>query len=236
MSWRESPESYRQRLLQTYDQAGVEQYESWTSQLSATDDQACLADLEPEFRFEDGMRVLDAGAGTGAMCRILLSAAELELTALEPCPAMIDVLGAKRELNGVRVVQGFCDAPSDRKHFAESSFDVVVSRQLGNGLYDPVAAFKNWLYWLRPGGTVLVIDGIYDRDAWSDTMDVDTLPLGACRTLATAPYLLHLAGFEVTTSRWMVAVNQLASTRTPRYIVIGTKPTSTQRNRPGPTT
>ncbi|MEL6104946.1 MAG: class I SAM-dependent methyltransferase [Planctomycetota bacterium] len=224
MNWRESQVSFRRRLTECYDTAGVDRYESWIAKLDADDDRACLEDLRPEFQFVETMRVLDAGAGTGAMCRVILSAADVKLTALEPVPAMISRLRAKPELRGVRAVEGYCDAESDHRHFDAASFDVIVSRQLCNGLYDPLAAFRNWLSWLTPGGTLLAIDGIYDRDAWDGEMKVDTLPLSACRTMATVPYLLEIAGFELVAAKWMTKTNRRPLTRTPRYVVIARKP------------
>ncbi len=111
-------------------------------------------------------------------------------------------------------------------HFRPDSFDLIASRQLANCLFDPLAAFRNWIHWLRPGGTMVVMDGLFDRDAWSGTWDgmVDTLPLSACRTTATVPYLLEQVGFHVDYVGPMVHTNELLSTRTPRYIVAATKP------------
>ncbi|MEO1528143.1 MAG: class I SAM-dependent methyltransferase [Planctomycetota bacterium] len=223
MNWRDSQESVRRRLNECYDKEGVQRYESWIAQLGDSDDQACLADLAPEFQFTSAMRVLDAGAGTGAMCRTILSAGVTELIALEPCASMIEVLRGKPELSSIVVEKGFCDSTADRGLFPQSRFDVIVSRQLVNGLYDPFAAFHNWSHWLRSEGYVVVIDGIYDRDAWRDVMDVDHLPLGACRTMATVPYLLEASGFDIVTVKWMAATNELPLTRTPRYVVIARK-------------
>ena len=223
MKWRKSQELIRRQLRESYDRQGVERYESWIAQIGQEDDEACVADLRPEFEFESGSNVLDAGAGTGAMSRVVLSAAEVQLTALEPCRAMVDVFRTKPELASVEIVEGFCDSFEDRDHFAEASFDVIVSRQLCNGMYDPIAAFENWRYWLRPGGTVVIVDGIYDRDAWGEETDVDALPLAACRTIATIPCILEATGFNIIAARWMTATNKLPSTRTPRYAVIAQK-------------
>jgi hypothetical protein len=96
-----------------------------------------------------------------------------------------------------------------------------VSRQLANGLYDPLAAFCNWRYWLKPGGSLAVIDGLYGRTAWTGRWEeeVDVLPLSACQTAATVPYLLEVAGFRVEGVQWMQAVNARPSTRATRYVV-----------------
>jgi ubiquinone/menaquinone biosynthesis C-methylase UbiE len=225
VNWRGTQAESRQRYLNKFDAAEVERYENWIRQLTPDDERACLQDIAAGFHFQPGMSVLDVGAGTGAMCQTLLHIPQLQLTALEPAPAMIAVLKSKPQLSSVRV-QGFCDAPSDREHFAAATFDAVVSRQLMNGLFDPMAAIRNWICWLKPQGTVIAIDGFYDRSAWTGPWaeEVDVLPMSACRSMAMAAYLMEHAGLTVTSVSMMEATNARPSTRTPRYVVIATKP------------
>ena len=138
---------------------------------------------------------------------------------------MNQLLVARPELNSVSTVRGFCDHPDDRSHFGAETFDLIASKQLVNCLYDPLAAFRNWYYWLRAGGMVVVMDGLFDRDAWSGAWDgfVDTLPLSACRTIATVPYLLEQTGFHINYAGMMDHTNALPSTQTQRYMVVATK-------------
>lgn len=226
MSWRCTQAEARARHLARFDAAGVEDYDALAGTLSREDEDACLADLSQVIELRSGLSVLDAGAGTGALCGVLARVAGLAITALEPVPGMLDRLRARDGLQGVAVVEGFCDSLADRPHFGEAEFDVVVSRQLANGLYDPLAAFGNWHHWLKPGGAAVVIDGIYGRDAWTGPWreDVDVLPLAACQGRAALPYLLERAGLAVVAMRWMDAVNRRPSTRTPRYVIAARKP------------
>ena len=48
---------------------------------------------------------------------------------------------------------------------SESQFDVIVSRQLGNGLFDPLTPFKNWRYWLTQ--CIENVDQILGVSAWA---------------------------------------------------------------------
>ena len=101
-----------------------------------------------------------------------------------------------------------------------------MSRQLGNCLFDPLAAFENWHYWLKPTGAAILIDGLYGRSAWTGIWEeeVDALPLSACQTMATAPYLLEAAGFDVETVALMARANKRPSTMTTRYVTVARKP------------
>jgi len=225
VNWRINQAESRARYLAKYDALEVEQYESWIRQLTKDDELACLRDIQCTFSFRDKMSVLDVGAGTGAMCQVLSHVPGVTITALEPAPAMLAKLSAKPELREVRIHEGFCDSESDRAHFAAESFDLVVSRQLVNGLYDPMNAFKNWQYWLKPGCSVIVIDGLYDRTAWTGKWEeeIDALPLSACRSTALTPYLLELAGFRVDNVSLMRETNSMPTIRTTRYCVVASK-------------
>jgi SAM-dependent methyltransferase len=122
-------------------------------------------------------------------------------------------------------VNGSCDEPRDATLFAEAQFDVVACRQVVNGLHDPLLAFRHWHRWLKPGGAVVVIDGLYGRDGWRGAweQEIDALPLSAVQTMATIPYLLESVGFRIEAVQRMAAVNALPTTRTPRYVVVARK-------------
>jgi len=228
MSWHDRRSAARRRAASKYDTAEAEAYGKlqglgW---LTADEERAYLADLGRVVQFVDGAKVLDVGAGTGVMCSLLRRLPALELTALEPSAAMLALLQAKAELANVTAINGFCDEPEAGDHFAPGQFDVIVTRQVANGLFDPLLAFRHWHEWLRPAGTAVVIDGLYGRDGWTGRWEeeVDVLPLAATQSTATIPYLLEAAGFEIAAVERMAAVNALPTTRTPRYVVVARKP------------
>jgi SAM-dependent methyltransferase len=225
MDWRGRQGDSRDGYLAKFDVAEVDRYDASVGRLSRQDEDAYLADLSGVLQFREGTSVLDAGAGAGALCGILSRLPGLAITAMEPVPAMLAKLRSKPELQGVVTVEGFCDNIGDRRHFHAGQFDAIVSRQLVNGLFDPLTAFRNWHDWLSPDGAVVVVDGVYGRSSWTGIWeeDVDVLPLSACQSTALVPYLLEIAGFRIEAVRWMEAVNNLPSTRTKRYVVVARK-------------
>jgi SAM-dependent methyltransferase len=228
MQWRGSQADSRNRYLAKYDAAEADRYDAAVGCLSRQDQDAYLSDLQRVLQFRPGMAVLDAGAGTGALCSILARLPDLSITALEPAPAMLARLVSRTDLRGVIAVEGFCDSIDDRRHFQEAQFDAIVSRQLVNGLFDPLMAFRVWHGWLAPGGSVVVIDGLYGRAAWTGVWqeEIDALPLSACQSTALTPYLLEVAGFCIETVQLMEAVNAMPSTKTPRFVVVARKQAS----------
>lgn len=224
-AWRVGRAESRRRYLAKFDAAGAADYHAAVGTLSADDEAAYQSDLERLLPLAPGAEVLDAGAGTGALTLVLTRFPGVTVTALEPAPEMLAILRGHLRLRSVTTVEGFCDAAEDRPHFPPGRFDAILSRQLANGLYDPLGAFANWAHWLRPGGAVLVIEGIYGRDAWAGAWseEVDVLPLSANQSRATVPYLLEAAGFRVEAVHWMDAVNRRPITRTPRYAVLARK-------------
>jgi SAM-dependent methyltransferase len=209
-----------------YNAEEASKYNTWIAAMNDADHDACIADLKNFVTFFDDMAVLDAGSGTGALSMALVRLPGLNVTALEPCVPMIDLLKAKPELRDVKIVKGFCDHDDDASLFGSETFDLIASRLLVNNLFDPIAAFRNWKLWLRPGGTVVVMDGLFDRSGWSGEWSrfVDTLPLSACQTTAAVPYLLEQIGFHVEHVGLMDCTNAMPSTKTKRYLVVATKP------------
>lgn len=226
MNFRDTQSNSREQYLAMYDIDKASQYNAWVDAMGDADHDACVADLKHSVKFSDGMDVLDAGSGSGALCLALVRIPGLNISALEPSAPMIDLLRARTELSGVNTVQGFCDHKDDASLFRSESFNLIASRLLVNNLYDPLAAFRNWNEWLRPGGIVVVMDGLFDRCDWKGEWEgfVDHLPLSACRTTATVPYLLEQIGFHVQHVGLMDHTNAMPSTRTKRYIVVASKP------------
>jgi SAM-dependent methyltransferase len=225
VTWRGSQAASRRRYLEKFDAVEVAAYDALVGRPGPDLQQAYLRDLAGAVGLRAGMHVLDAGAGTGAMSAILSGLQGIRITALEPAPEMLAVLRSRPELSRVATVQGFCDADSDAMHFPPAHFDVIVSRQLVNGLFDPLAAFRNWHRWLKPDGTIVVIDGLYARSDWTGAWaeEVDCFPAAACQGTALIPYLLEAAGCHVEAVGMMGAVNASPATRTPRLLVVARK-------------
>jgi SAM-dependent methyltransferase len=99
-------------------------------------------------------RVLDVGAGTGAMS---LLAAELghEVTGLDLSESMLERARAKASQRGVDVtfVHGRAEEPPS------GPFDAVVERHVAWTLPDPVGAFRAWRAATEPGGRLVLLEG-----------------------------------------------------------------------------
>lgn len=227
MDWRRQRTEARERYVAKYDAARVTEYASLEGlgHLLPEQEEAYLADLLAAHALPLGPQVLEIGAGTGVLTRMLRRDPSLTITALEPSPAMADHLERDEKLEGVRVVRGFCDAEEDRGLFDEASIDWIGSRQVVSGFHDPLQAFRNWWHWLNEGGMAMVIDGLYGRAGWGEVFaeEVDLLPLAGNDGLALMPYLLEQCGFSVRHVGLMPATNQLSVTRTPRFLVVAIK-------------
>lgn len=102
--------------------------------------------------------VLDVGAGTGAMS---ILAAELghRVTAVDLAPAMLERAREKAVARALEVsfVVGPAESPPD------GPFDAVMERHVLWTTRDPVAVLRAWHAVTRPGGRLVLLEGVWGR-------------------------------------------------------------------------
>ena len=225
MTWRPHQNAARERYCAAFSDAVAARWVQTPSEALVA---AYRCDITDVFPLESGLRVLEVGAGTGTFTRILQQVAGLAITAMEPTPAMFSQLSKQMAGSDVCVVNSYCDSEGDRDHFPPAQFDLIISRQVANELYDPLTAFRNWHHWLNEGGSVVLIDGLFTREAWNGPLEgeVDALPLAANQSLALVPYLLEACGFGISAVKAMAAVNAMTDPSFKRYIIAARKPCS----------
>ena len=95
-------------------------------------------------------RVLDLGAGTGAMFPYFAGHPELELHAVEPDPGMRGQAHSKAQSLGLSVE--ISDASGESLPYEDDSFDAVVASFVFCTIPDPGAALSEVARVLKPGG------------------------------------------------------------------------------------
>jgi SAM-dependent methyltransferase len=100
-------------------------------------------------------RVLDLGTGPGFFA-IILAQKGYAVSAIDCAPEMLKVAQANAEIYGLRPEFFLMD--HHRLDFPDDYFDLLLCRNVTWTLYDPVAAYTEWLRVLRPGGNLLIFD------------------------------------------------------------------------------
>ncbi len=119
---------------------------TWIKLAGADVEGAMLGDLAAIL--QPGARVLDAGAGTGALSRRMLGLQpDLDLTLLDLSPAM---LAQAADVRATQIEGSVLDLP-----FPDDAFDVVVSGWVIETVPDPLRAVSEYLRVIRPTGYVL---------------------------------------------------------------------------------
>ena len=122
---------------------------------------------------EPGMRALDAGAGTGAVARVMANIVGPtgEVTAFDASKVRLrqgEVLAAQEGLQNLTFQSGDILSPP----FARESFDFVWCRFVFEYLADPDAAMDQLVDLVAPGGT-LVISDLDGNMVFHDGMDAE---------------------------------------------------------------
>lgn len=104
----------------------------------------------------EGRRALDLACGTGVVSH-LMDDLGYDVTGLDWAEPMLERARAKAKTRGRTIAFRIADAENTME--PDGSYDVVVTRHLVWTLVDPKQAFAEWLRVLKPGGTLLIVDG-----------------------------------------------------------------------------
>jgi ubiquinone/menaquinone biosynthesis C-methylase UbiE len=139
-----------------------------------------------------GMRLLDAGCGTGASTAALLAAApDAEIVAVDASRGMLDAAQAKSWPSSVRFVHARVEDLAE--HRITGPFDAILSAYLLRNLADPDRQLRAFRDLLRPGGTLAVHEySVRDSSAatltWHAVCWGIIIPAGWWRTRDTTLY------------------------------------------------
>lgn len=205
-----------------YDDQALSYEDSCEHQLPPEEAQAWVAEMRAwtkAGRLQG--TVLDIGAGTGLLTAVMKQAG-LPVVGLELSPQMIK--------QGLRLNQSL--EPSDFRlgHadeaglFPAGSFDWIVSRQVLCHLTDPQSTFAIWHQWLKPNGSVMLVDGLWQASPAS-SLDPATQPFAFLKNAQPVAGALNAAGFTILRAEIFDELNAARTARckntTPRYVVVG---------------
>ncbi|MEW2397650.1 class I SAM-dependent methyltransferase [Streptomyces sp. NPDC046862] len=139
----------------------------WDAEAVAFDDEPDHGLRDPEVRraWADRMAqwlperpadVLDLGCGTGSLS-LLAAERGHRVTGVDLSPAMIDRARAKLAGRPAVFLVGDASAPP----VGEERFDVVLVRHVLWTLPDPARVLREWSGLLRPGGRLVLVEGVW---------------------------------------------------------------------------
>lgn len=109
----------------------------------------------------EGLTVLDAGCGTGVLSHIVLNHGKHQVVAADISERMIQLAGENLSPWSDRT--RFICRDVTHLPLPDAHFDLIVSRYVLWTLPHPEAALKEWKRLLKPGGSIVVIDGNWYR-------------------------------------------------------------------------
>ncbi len=150
-----------------------------TDPIAYWDDQSATFDDEPDHGLRDpavrqawrellvpligpGSRIADIGCGAGSLS-VLLAQAGHQVSGIDLSPRMVEAATVKATAAGAAATFAVGDAQDPL--LAAASFDLVLVRHVLWALPDPVAALRRWDDLLRPGGSMLLVEGSWSTGA-----------------------------------------------------------------------
>ncbi|MFI9613997.1 class I SAM-dependent methyltransferase [Streptomyces sp. NPDC052023] len=100
--------------------------------------------------------ILDLGCGTGSLS-LLAAEQGHRVTGVDLSPAMVELARAKSAGRDAVFVVGDAAAPP----VGQRRFDVVLVRHVLWALPDPGGALRHWRGLLRPGGRLVLVEGVW---------------------------------------------------------------------------
>lgn len=120
---------------------------------------------------EGKLKILDVGTGPGVFATILAMAGH-ETVGIDISPKMLEQARENSAKYGVS--PEYIVMNSQEMDFAESTFDMIVSRNVVWATEYPALVYDNWLRILKPGGRVIVFDGGHAKDDFLTKFDHNT--------------------------------------------------------------
>lgn len=152
--------------------------------------------LAAAFEAEEAKDVVDLGTGTGA-CALIAASLGHRVRACDGSAGMLAAARQAADAAGLDIA--FEEALIEEATFAASSADIVTLRNVLWTLPDPMAALRRARLLLRPGGLVLVSDGLWSvaaqyRSTYPEAL-AESLPRHDGLTEDEARAMLAEAGF-----------------------------------------
>ena len=189
----------------------------WDAESAVFDDEPDHGLRDPEVRAAWAARlrewlpeapsdVLDLGCGTGSLS-LLASERGHHVTGVDLAPRMIDLARAKLAGRDAVFLIGDAAAPP----VGEQRFDVVLVRHVLWALPDPGRMLRHWRGLLRPGGRLVLVEGVWGTVSPvgipADRLTALLAPLATDVHLEPLSDVARLWGREVADERYAVVAD-----------------------------
>jgi ubiquinone/menaquinone biosynthesis C-methylase UbiE len=169
------------------------------------------------------LRALDVGCGTGFLA---LRMAELGHTAVGVDLSTEMLAAAQRKAAGTGLPVTFQLGDAESPPPDGAPYDVILERHVIWTLPQPREALRAWRALFKPGGLLVLIEGIFDMSDRTVYQELESqLPLYGGRPAEELATLLQAEGFVQTAVRpLMDAALWLEMPTRPRFMVTGRRP------------
>lgn len=124
--------------------------------------------------------VADLGCGTGSLARLLVDEG-FAVDGADLAPGM--AARARVKVPEARIVVADVDHPP----FEQGAYDAVLARHVLWTMDDPAATLGRWVELLRPGGTLVLVEGRWSTGVGLTRTETERLVRGVCEDVTSTP-------------------------------------------------
>jgi SAM-dependent methyltransferase len=154
--WTERADSF---FLQKKHEIEHPKFERWTKEILSV-----IPSALARIKAGDKVSVLDVGCGAGFF-EVMLGRHGFDVTGIDLTPKMIRHADEMIRHFNVEDKAKVCVMDAENLDFPDSSFDIVISRNLTWTLPHPIQAYDEWKRVLKAGGVLINLDAEYAKGA-----------------------------------------------------------------------
>lgn len=163
-------DAFKQKVRENWNVHAKDYDEQYQHGLKSAGEREAWMKLLAQLIPEKNARILDVGAGTGFLS-LMLAQQGHQVKGVDLSPGMLDKARKKAKTAKLGNIE-FAEGDAEALEEPSEKYDIVINRHLLWAMPNPKQAVSEWARVLKPGGRLIIIDGDWHYDLWSNNLKI----------------------------------------------------------------